>query len=134
MVESSITIRVRYSETDRMGYVHHGIYPQYYEMGRTEQLRERNFSYKQLEELGIMLPVHSMNIKYHRPVHYDELLTLKTILVKRPSIRLEFKYEIYNESGELVNEAESILIFVDANTRRPIRPPQFFDTLYPEFA
>lgn len=133
MVESTVQIRVRYSETDQMGYVHHGIYPQYYEIGRTEQLRERGMSYKEIEEKGVILPVHSLNIKYHKSVKYDELLTLKTILPHKPSVKLVFRYEIYNEQNELVNEADSVLIFVDEKSRRPIRPPQFFEDLFPEF-
>lgn len=133
MVESIIQIRVRYAETDQMGYVHHGIYPQYYEIGRTEQLRERGFSYKKIEDEGVILPLHSLNIVYHQPVKYDELLTLKTILVAKPSVKLLFNYEIYNEANELVNSAESVLIFVNEKTRKPMRPPQFFHDLFPEF-
>jgi len=133
MVESSIQIRVRYAETDQMGYVHHGIYPQYYEIGRTEQLRDRGFSYKELEKSGVILPLHSLNIVYHKAVKYDELLTLKTILTAKPRVKLVFKYEIYNEANELVNTAESILIFVNEKSRKPMRPPTYFEDLYPEF-
>lgn len=133
MVESRMQIRVRYAETDQMGYVHHGIYPQYYEIGRTEQLRDRGFSYKEMESRGVILPLHSLNIVYHKPVKYDELLTIKTIMPKKPGVKLLFNYEIYNERNELVNSAVSELIFVDAISRKPMRPPAFFNDLYPEF-
>ena len=120
-----IQIRVRYSETDQMQVVYHGNYAQYFEMGRVEWLRNKGISYKWMEENGIMLPVVSLTMNYKKPARYDELLTLKTVLKNKTSVKIEFDYELYNEGGELLTIANSILVFVDMKTGRPISPPQY---------
>jgi len=120
-----IQIRVRYSETDQMRVVYHGNYAQYFEIGRVEWLRNKGISYKWMEENGIMLPVVSLNINYKKPARYDELLTLKTVLLNKTSVKIEFGYELFNESKELLTTANSILVFVDMKTGRPIAPPQY---------
>lgn len=117
--------RVRYSETDQMRVVYHGNYAQYFEVGRVEWLRKLGISYKWMEENGIMLPVVSLTMNYKKPARYDELLTLKTILKKQTSVKIEFDYELYNESGELLTTGNSILVFVDMKTGRPIVPPAY---------
>ncbi|SDX52261.1 acyl-CoA thioester hydrolase [Lutibacter oricola] len=124
MSTSTIQFRIRYSETDQMGYAHHGNYAQYFEMGRIEWLRERGVSYKQMEEDGIMLPVISLNTNYLKPAKYDDLLTLKTKLSKKPTARLEFEYEIYI-NDTLVTEANITLVFVNMKTNRPTRIPEY---------
>ena len=120
-----IQIRVRYSETDQMQVVYHGNYAQYFEMGRVEWLRNKGISYKWMEDNGIMLPVVSLTMNYKKPARYDELLSLKTILKNRTSVKIEFDYELYNEAGELLTMANSILVFVDMKTGRPVSPPQY---------
>jgi acyl-CoA thioester hydrolase len=125
MKNHQIQFRVRYSETDQMQVVYHGNYAQYFEMGRVEWLRNKGVSYKWMEENGIMLPVVSLTMNYKRPARYDELLTLKTILKNKSSVKIEFDYELYNESDELLTTANSILVFVDMKTGRPISPPQY---------
>jgi acyl-CoA thioester hydrolase len=120
-----IQIRVRYSETDQMGVVYHGNYAQYFEIGRVEWLRNKGISYKWMEENGIMLPVVSLTMNYRKPAHYDELLTLKTILKNKTSVKIEFDYELYNENAELLTTGNSILVFVDMKTGRPVAPPQY---------
>ena len=120
-----IQIRVRYSETDQMRVVYHGNYAQYFEVGRVEWLRNKGISYKWMEENGIMLPVVSLSINYKKPARYDELLTLKTILKKQTSVKIEFDYELFNEEGELLTTGNSILVFVDMKTGRPIAPPVY---------
>ena len=117
--------RVRYSETDQMRVVYHGNYAQYFEVGRVEWLRKKGVSYKWMEENGIMLPVVSLTMNYKKPARYDELLTLKTILKKQTTVKIEFDYELYNESGELLTTGNSILVFVDMKTGRPIAPPTY---------
>lgn len=117
--------RVRYSETDQMRVVYHGNYAQYFEVGRVEWLRKKGVSYKWMEENGIMLPVVSLTMNYKKPARYDELLTLKTILKKQTTVKIEFDYELYNESGELLTTGNSILVFVDIKTGRPIAPPTY---------
>lgn len=118
-------IRVRYSETDQMGVVYHGNYAPYFEIGRVEWLRNKGISYKSMEENGIMLPVVSLTMNYKKSARYDELLTLKTILKKQTTVKIEFEYELYNEGGELLTTGSSILVFVDMKTGRPMAPPQY---------
>ena len=129
MKEHEIKLRVRYSETDQMGVVYHGNYAQYFEMGRVEWLRNKGISYKWMEENGIMLPVVSLTMNYKKPARYDELLTLKTILKNRTAVKIEFDYELYNESEELLTTGNSILVFVDMKTGKPISPPQYISAI-----
>ncbi len=117
------SIRVRYGETDQMGYVYYGNYPLYYEVGRTEMLRSVGLSYRAMEEEGILLPVHSLTIKYIEPARYDDLLTLRVMLKELPTARIHFHYELYNEQNTLLNTGETVLVFVDAQTRKPRRAP-----------
>jgi acyl-CoA thioester hydrolase len=124
MLTDEIKIRVRYGETDKMGYVYYGNYAQYYEIGRTELVRKLGFAYKDIEEQGILLPIASLNIKYIKPAQYDDLLTLKTFLNKLPTSKIEFSYEIFNEQGELINVAETTLVFIDKQSYKPINAPE----------
>lgn len=125
MQTHSIEIRVRYGETDQMGYVYYGNYAQYFEMGRVEWLRNLGISYKRMEELGIMLPVLNLNTDYLKPAKYDDLLTLKTTLIKKPSVRIEFSFELYNETKELLTKAYCSLVFIDIKKNRPTRIPDY---------
>lgn len=120
-----IQFRVRYGETDQMGVVYHGNYAQYFEMGRTEWLRKFGFTYKQMEADGIMLPVISLSIKYEKPARYDDLLKVRTKVVKLPAARIEFEYEILNEAGELLTIGTSDLVFIDTAKNRPTRCPKY---------
>jgi len=124
MKKKSTQFRVRYAETDQMKYVHHGNYPEYFEMGRIEWLRELGISYKKMEESGIMLPVINLNINYLKPAKYDDLLTITTSLKELPSARITFEYEITNEENQLLTTATTTLVFVDMETGRPIRAPK----------
>jgi acyl-CoA thioester hydrolase len=126
MREHQINIRVRYAETDQMGVVYHGNYAQYFELGRVEWLRNLGISYKSIEEQGIMLPVVSLTMNYKKPARYDDLLTVKTIMKSQTSVKIEFDYEIYNEAGELLTIGNSILVFVDIKSGRPVTPPNYF--------
>ncbi len=130
MLESEVKIRVRYKETDNMGVVHHSNYVNYYEVARTEMMRERGLTYKEMEARGVMLPVHDIRITYLAPAHYDDLLTVKIRLAERPGVKLRFLHEVYNEAGELINTGEVVLVFVHADTRRPMRVPQWFLELF----
>src|SRR5210317_2197961 len=119
-----IQIRVRYGETDQMGVVHHGNYPLYLEMGRTEWLRKLGVSYKKMEESGIILPVISLNLNFKQSAYYDDVINVKTQLKNKPTAKIEFEYEITNESGEILTTASTTLVFVDMKTNRPIRAPK----------
>ncbi|MCK5441141.1 MAG: acyl-CoA thioesterase [Maribacter sp.] len=125
MVFSEISFRVRYGETDQMGVVYHGNYPQYLEMGRVEWLRSLGISYKDMENNGIILPVVSLNVNYKKSAVYDDLITVRTILKKTPLVRIEFDYQIFNESNELLAEANTVLAFMDAKKNRPIKCPEY---------
>ncbi|MFK7048670.1 MULTISPECIES: thioesterase family protein [Flavobacterium] len=129
MKKMDIQVRVRYAETDQMGVVYHGNYAQYFEMGRVEWLRSLGVSYKWMEETGVMLPLVSLSMNYKKPARYDDLLTIRTIFKSQTSVKLEFDYEIYNESEELLTTANTILVFVDAKSGKPITPPEYLEEL-----
>jgi acyl-CoA thioester hydrolase len=123
VIKTSVNIRVRYAETDQMGYVYYGNYAQYFEVARVEMLRELGFSYKLLEEQGVMLPVIHYEIKYYKPAFYDDLLDIKTTIPTLPSARLQFSYQTFNADGVLLNEASTTLVFINRETGRPCRAP-----------
>lgn len=120
-----ISFRVRYGETDQMGVVYHGNYAQYLEMGRVEWLRNIGVSYKNMEEQGIMLPVISFHVDYKKSAVYDDLITVRTILKKTPTVKIEFEFEIFNEKKELLANANVVLAFIDMQRKRPVRCPQY---------
>ena len=122
----TIQVKVRCGETDQMGVVYHGNYAQYLEIGRIEWLSALGISYKEMEKQGIMLPVVVLNITYCKPAFYDDVLTIKTTLVKLPKVSAEFEYEILNANGEVLTTAYSKLVFVSIETRQPTRCPQYF--------
>jgi acyl-CoA thioester hydrolase len=126
MITCDVQIRVRYGETDRMGYSYYGCYPLYYEIGRTELLRQYDLAYKELEDNGILLPVLDMNVEYIAPALYDELITIKTSVKSKPGVKIVFFYEIFNSRNELINKATTTLVFVDKKNRKPCRPPENF--------
>lgn len=125
MYKSTTVFRVRYGETDQMGYVYHGNYAPYIEMGRLEWLRELGISYKEMENEGIMLPVYSIAIRYIHPAFYDDILEVTTTIKKEPAVRIEFLYEIRNKKKELITTAETTLVFMNKKTGRPIKCPQY---------
>ena len=126
MYISETTVRVRYAETDKMGYVYYGNYTQYYEVGRVEALRQLGSSYKVMEDEGVMLPVYTCNIKYLKPAVYDDLLVIKTTIKELPTVRITFDYEIYNQNNELLNVGNTTLVFVEINTNKPRSAPDSF--------
>ncbi len=131
MFKNKINIRVRYGETDQMGYVYYGNYAQYFEVGRVEWLRTLGVSYKSLEESGIMLPVLNMNVNYLKPAKYDDLLTVVTEVVKNPMVKIKFEFQIFNEEKELLTTGETTLVFIDMKKNKPTKAPKFLlDKLY----
>lgn len=133
MLVSETKIRVCYEDTDQMGVVYYGRYPRFYEIGRTEMIRELGYTYKELEHLNIFLPAWSLNINYIKPALYDQLLTVRTIVEKLPNVKFPIKTEIYNEEGELINRGETVLAFFDRNTGKPCPAPKFFIDKMKEF-
>lgn len=126
MLSSEIKLRVRYAETDQMGYVYYGNYAAYFEVGRVELLRKLGTSYRTLEESGVMLPVLEYKVNYKKPALYDDEIKVVTTIKELPSVRITFYYEIFNEQNELLNTAETTLVFVDKSTNRPCKAPEWF--------
>ena len=126
MLTSETKIRVRYGETDQMGYVYYGNYPLYYEVARTDMIRKIGWTYSEMEKSGVMMPVASLNVKYIRPAFYDEELTVKVTVKNKPTKKMEFEYEVYNEKGKLINTGNTTLVFVDMKTGKPTNPPSLF--------
>ncbi|MEI6150891.1 MAG: thioesterase family protein [Chitinophagia bacterium] len=114
MYEFNTQVRVRYAEADPMNVVYYGNYAQYFEVGRVESLRNLGISYKGIEDMGIMLPVVELNIKYLRPAKYDDLLTIKSQIKELPTEhKIIFDQEIYNEEGKLLTIGKVKLYFMD---------------------
>ena len=124
MYKFETNIRVRYAETDQMGYVYYGHYAMYYEVARVESLRYLGFSYKSLEDQGIIMPVAENKSRYLRPAKYDDLLTIRLEIRELPDRRITFHYEIYNEPGKLLNVGETVLAFVEKETGRSRHAPE----------
>ena len=134
MFEHSTRLRVRYGETDQMGYMYYGNYAQFYEVGRVEMLRSLGLTYSGMEASGIMMPVLELNCKYLKPALYDEEITIRVIMEEMPRIKIHFRYELYNEKQELINTGETLLVFINMKTNRPCLPSQEFrDKLKPYF-
>ncbi len=127
--------RVRYGETDQMGYLYYGNYALYYEVGRAEMIRDLGLSYKEMEsKLGIMMPVMSLQMRFVRPALYDELVTIRTTLRELPTSTITFHMELFNEKKKLLNGGLVKLCFVEMATNRTVAPPQYLiDKLQPFF-
>jgi acyl-CoA thioester hydrolase len=117
------TIRVRYAETDQMGYVYYGNYAAYYEVARVESLRSLSMTYRELEKTGIIMPVLDLKCKFIRPARYDDLLMIRTTIKDKPGTRMIFHYEVFREDDTLINIGETTLVFVSAETGRPCPMP-----------
>ncbi len=134
MFQHAAKIRVRYGETDQMGYMYYGNYAEFYEVGRVEMLRSLGLTYSGMEESGIKMPVLELNCKYLKPALYDEEITVNVIMDKMPGVRIHFRYELFNEKAELINTGETLLVFINMKTNRPCKAPQdFIDKLKPFF-
>jgi len=125
LCKTTTEIRVRYGETDQMGFVYYGNYALYLEQGRTDWLRKMGFSYKELETQNILLPVTQFSINYHAPGRYDDLLLIETTLVKMPGVKIQFSYAIFNEDQKQLITAETTLAFVDKNTMKITPAPEY---------
>ncbi len=116
-------VRVRYAETDKMGYCYYGNYATYFEIARVEALRSLGVSYKSLEDEGVFLPVSEFNIKYIKPAYYDDELTIHVFVKELPGVKIKFSYETYNDKDEKLNFGETVLVFVGGDSKSPKRPP-----------
>jgi acyl-CoA thioester hydrolase len=127
MPTGEITIRVRYAETDRMGLLHHANYLVYFEQARTELLRSHGLSYKDLEDQGYLLVLTKIEVRYRWPARYDDLLTVKTTVLRTTTVRIDHRYEVFCE-GRLLAEATSTLACVDREGRPQALPEYLRNT------
>jgi len=125
MKKTKTKIRVRYAETDQMGFVHHGNYAQFFEIGRLEWITQIGVSYKNMESEGILLPVIFLEINYVKPAYYDDELIIETFLLEKPTARIKFGYNIYNEDNELITKGITHLAFMDKQSNKPVRCPKY---------
>lgn len=127
--------RVRYGETDKMGYLYYGRYLDYYEIGRVEMLRSLGLDYRRMEdELGVMLPVVSVEVNYKKPLYYDDIVTIRTTLHELPDKLIVFHVELLRPDGVVANIGIVRLCFIRTDTRRPVRAPEFLlELLRPYF-
>ncbi len=124
MYESTTQVRVRYAETDQMNVVYYGNYAQYFEVGRVESIRQLGYTYKDMEQQGVIMPVVEMQVKYLRPATYDDLITIKTQIRELPhDHQITFYQEVFNEAGKLLTSGKVVLYFLDAATRRKTTMP-----------
>ncbi|MES2810671.1 MAG: thioesterase family protein [Bacteroidota bacterium] len=134
MFEHTTKIRVRYGETDQMGYMYYGNYAEFFEVGRVEMLRSLGLTYAGMEASGIMMPVLEMKCKYLKPARYDEEITIKVIMDKMPGVKIHFRYELFNEKQEQIHLGETLLAFVNMTSGRPCLPSsEFLEKLKPFF-
>ena len=125
MFTSETKVRVRYAETDQMGTVYHSNYFYYFEVARTESIREMGFTYAVMEKMGIMMPVVELQASFHRPALYDDLLTIKTFLKELPTgHKIEFHHEVFNEKNKLLCTAKISFFFMDKETRKKTTIPE----------
>lgn len=125
MYTAETQLRVRYAETDQMGYAYYGNYATYYEVARVEALRQIGFQYKKMEDEGIMMPVTELKSKFLKPAKYDELITVRVSISALPSVRMFFKYEVIGETGDKLNEGETTLVFINMLSSRPCKAPEY---------
>ncbi|MCC6722649.1 MAG: acyl-CoA thioesterase [Bacteroidia bacterium] len=126
-------IRVRYGETDKMGYVYHGNYALYYEISRVELLRKLGIDYSKLEKEGIGLPVLDYNIKFIRPAYYDEIISVVVSVTQKPKVKITFNYECLNSENLLINTGNVTLVFIKLNNGKPIKCPDKISYLFENY-
>jgi len=127
MISNKTEIRVRYADTDQMQFVYNGKYLEYFEVGRTEMLRENGLAYNVIEKKGYQLPVLETHVKYISPAFYDDVLVIESFMKEYPSLKIHIDYKIYKkENNELVSEGFTEHVFIKKDTKKPSRPPVFF--------
>lgn len=117
-----LEIRVRYAETDAMGYLHHAQYLVYFEAGRTELLRANGLRYRDMEQRGLFYVVARVEVRFRVPARYDDLLTLTTSTARLSPVRVDHHYELKRD-GELLTEGSSTLVLVDRHGKPTPLPP-----------
>jgi acyl-CoA thioester hydrolase len=127
MLSHKTEIRVRYADTDQMQFVYNGKYLEYFEVGRTEMLRENGLPYSMIEKNGYQLPVLETHAKYVSPAYYDDLLIIESLVKEYPTLRIHIDYKIYRkENNNLVAEGFTEHVFIKKESKKAVRPPLFF--------
>ena len=120
-------MRSRYGETDKMGYVYYARYLEYFEVARTEMVRDLGISYREMEDSGIMLPVIHAELEYKNPIFYDEEIEIEVLIYEMPSVRLRTFYRVKTSQSDQVHVfGEVSLCFMNAESRRPVKAPEGF--------
>ena len=125
MISFETKIRVEYHHTDQMGVVHHSNYVKFFEVARTEWLRANGLTYAEMERRGVMMPIVDVAVKYRNPALYDELISVTAFVDEAPMARMTFRYEVRGEDGRDIATGSTTLGFIDKETRRPTRAPQW---------
>ena len=125
MISFETKIRVEYHHTDQMGIVHHSNYVKFFEVARTEWLRAIGLTYAEMERRGVMMPIVDVAVKYRNPALYDELISVTAFVDALPMARMTFRYEVRGEDGREIASGSTTLGFIDSQTRRPMRAPQW---------
>ena len=125
MISFETKIRVEYHHTDQMGIVHHSNYVKFFEVARTEWLRAMGVTYAEMERRGVMMPIVDGSVKYRNPALYDELISVTAFVDALPMARMTFRYEVRGEDGREIASGSTTLGFIDSQTRRPVRAPQW---------
>lgn len=133
MLQNQTSFRVRYGETDQMGIVNNAVYPSWFEMGRTELFYELNLPYGEMEKKGLMLPVAELSVKYHSPAYYEDWLTITTQIDEMPTSKFTLQYEICNKDGKKIASGYTIHAFLNTQTKRPTRVPDFLKDFLQQF-
>tara|TARA_Y100001933_G_C18816807_1_gene487420 strand:+ start:359 stop:775 length:417 start_codon:yes stop_codon:yes gene_type:complete len=121
MYKNDAIVRPRYAETDQMGVIYHGNYYAWFEVGRSDFFRSLGYTYKRLEEEGIILPVVESSCKYIKPAMYDEEVLIRTFVEMQKGIRIGFKYQVIRKEDEtLLAEGRTLHAFVGKDLK-PIR-------------
>ncbi len=126
---SCASFRVRYADTDRMGFLYNGNYLTLFEIGRTEFMRNYGLHYRVMEDKGYLLPLTQAYAKYVNPAYYDDILDIRTQLVYNEGALLRFNYNIFKDDT-IITEGFTEHIFMNASTKKAMRPPKFFTEIY----
>lgn len=124
MIVHETQIRVRYGEVDQMGFIYHANYVAFFDVARTQMIRDLGIPNSEIEAAGYMLPVIRVEVNYKNPGHYDDLLTVRTTVKEKPRATMTFDYEVFRENGECITTGSVTLAFMKADTRRACRCPQ----------
>ncbi len=127
MLIHKTSVRVRYADTDQMKYVYNGKYFEYFEVGRTEMMRENGLPYSMIEKSGYQMPVREALLKFKNPAFYDELLEVETRVETLPELKVHINHTIRSlDRNVIIVEGYIVLVFINMETRKPTRPPEFF--------